>query len=121
MTTMNPATFTSIPYWLLPTILLFPAMLWMFLGVGLPWSLALLPRSDWRKWPIVMAVALALGPALTTIAMFVIGTFGQFSAANVLLASVIMAALGVILAKRNSSSASYGEGAGGDVPPFTLL
>src|SRR5258708_15195109 len=93
---MIATTLASIPYWLLPTILLFPAMLWMFLGVGLPWSLALLPRSDWRKWPTVIAMALALGAALTTI-----GTFGQFSAASVLLMSVVMAVIGTILAKRN--------------------
>src|SRR5215467_12013805 len=92
---------TLIPYWLLPTIFLFPAMLWLFLGVGLPWALALLPRSDWHKWPTVVAVALALGPAMTTIGMFVIGTFGQFSAANVLLMSVVMALAGTILARRN--------------------
>ncbi|HLY28441.1 MAG TPA: glycosyltransferase family 39 protein, partial [Aggregatilineales bacterium] len=121
MTALTASPAASIPYWLLPTILLFPAMLWMFLGAGLPWALALLPRADWRKWPTVLAVAVALGPAMTTIAMFVIGTFGQFSTANVLLASLIMAALGILLARRNFPFQSYGEGAGGEVPPLTAL
>src|SRR5260221_10182227 len=93
-----------IPDWLLPTILLFPALLWMFLGVGLPWALAVLPRADWRDRVTVLAVALALGPALTTTAMFVIGTFGQFSVANVLLASLLVAVIGAALAWRNRST-----------------
>src|SRR5258707_10815961 len=96
-------TLPNIPDWLLPTILLFPALLWMFLGVGLPWALAVLPHVDWRNRVTVLAVALALGPALTTTAMFVIGTFGQFSVANVLLASLLVAVIGVALAWRNRS------------------
>src|SRR5258705_4507803 len=98
---MRAMNLTPIPYWLLPTILLFPAILWMCLGVGIPWALAVLPRSDWRSKIMVLAVALALGPALTTTAMFFIGTFGTFSAANVLGASVLVAGIGVILALRN--------------------
>jgi hypothetical protein len=90
-----------IPDWLLPTFLLAPALLWMFLGVGLPWSLALLPRADWRRLITVLAVAVALGPALTTSAMFLIGTFGRFSVANVLGASALVAGVGAALALRN--------------------
>ena len=100
---MNP---TTIPYWLLPSILLFPALLWMFLGVGLPWALAVLPRADWRSPITVTAVALALGPAFTTTGMFVIGTFGHFTAGNVLIASVLIALIGLVFAVRNHSSPS---------------
>ena len=25
-----------------------PALIWMFLGLGLPWTLVILPRRDWR-------------------------------------------------------------------------
>ncbi|MEP7289614.1 MAG: glycosyltransferase family 39 protein [Chloroflexota bacterium] len=95
--------FTFIPDWLLPTFLLLPALLWMFLGVGLPYALAVLPRSDWRKPATLIGVALAFGPALVTTAMFFIGTFGQFSAINVLLASIGVATIGVLLATRNRS------------------
>src|SRR5258708_18761447 len=95
---------TAIPYWLLPTILLLPAMLWLFLGVGLPWAFAILPRSDWRLQPTLIAVALALGPAITTTAMFVIGTLGHFSVLNVLLASSIAAVLGIAFALSNYST-----------------
>src|SRR5260221_5986897 len=94
---------TAIPYWLLPTLLLLPAMLWLFLGVGLPWAFAILPRSDWHPHPTLIATALALGPAVTTTAMFAIGTFGHFSIVNVLLASLIAAGIGVVLAVRNHS------------------
>jgi Dolichyl-phosphate-mannose-protein mannosyltransferase len=94
---------TAIPYWLLPTLLLLPAMLWMFLGVGLPWAFAVLPRTDWRQHPTLVATALALGPAITTTAMFIIGTFGHFTILNVLIASVLAAAVGMVLALRNRS------------------
>src|SRR5258705_12138932 len=91
----------SIPYWLLPNLLLLPAMLWFFLGVGVPWALAVLPRSDWRRPITVLAIALALGPALATTGMFVIGTFARFSVANVLVTTALIAAIGVVLAARN--------------------
>ncbi len=99
---MNPIT--TIPDWLLPTFLLAPALLWMFLGMGIPWALAMLPRSDWRSRITVIAVALALGPAFTTAAMFLIGTFGQFTRENVLVASILVALIGALLAWRNRSS-----------------
>ncbi len=98
---MRAMSLTTIPYWLLPTFLLFPALLWMFLGVGLPWALAVLPRADWHHRVTVIAVALALGPALTTTGMFVIGTLGQFTVGNVLAVSALIAAFGLALARRN--------------------
>src|SRR5438552_3906854 len=108
----------SLPDWLLPTFLLFPALLWMFLGVGIPWALALLPRSDWLRGITVIGAALALGPAMTTTAMLLIGTFGQFSAANVLFGSVLIAGIGVVLAVRNPSiSESYQS----DARPLTAV
>src|SRR6478609_3385433 len=93
----------SIPYWLLPNLLLLPAMLWFFLGIGVPWALAVLPRSDWRK-PI-MVLALALGPALATTGMFLIGTFSKFAIGNVLATTAVIAAIGVVLAARNHAYA----------------
>ncbi len=93
----------SLPDWLQPTFVLLPAALWLFLGVGLPWALAALPRHDWRHWPTVGAVALALGPAFATTGLFFLGTLGRFTPAGVLAASVAVAALGVIFAARNRS------------------
>ncbi len=93
---MNP-----IPDWLPPTIVLLPALLWMFLGVGIPWALAILPRSDWRDRMTLIAVALALGPAVTTTTMFVIGTLGRFTVANVLGSSALVAGIGLAFAARN--------------------
>ncbi|MCC7446925.1 MAG: glycosyltransferase family 39 protein [Anaerolineae bacterium] len=123
---MNPIT--PIPDWLLPTILLAPAMLWVFLGVGIPWALAVMPRADWRNRIAVFTVALALGPALTTAAMFFIGTFGHFTRDNVLIASVVVALIGVLLAWRNAphgasdSPAPHAErGVGGEVNRFSLI
>jgi hypothetical protein len=62
------------PYWLNGMLAATPALLWMFLGVGLPWALVALPRREWRGWPAVLCLALAFGPALVTAYMFVLGT-----------------------------------------------
>jgi hypothetical protein len=63
------------PYWINSTLLATPALLWMFIGVGLPWALVLLPREDWRDRPLVAALTLATGPALITLWMFILGSF----------------------------------------------
>ena len=54
-----------------------PALAWVFFGLGLPWSLAILPRKDWRDRVLVIILALALGPLLLTIWMFILGTAGS--------------------------------------------
>jgi hypothetical protein len=96
-------TMTFLPDWLAPTILLCPALIWLFFGVGLGWALALLPRSDWqhwRDWPMIAATSMMIGPTFTTTAMFVIGTFGHWSVLNVFGSSLLIAAIGVVLAVR---------------------
>lgn len=87
--------------WFRPTIALAPAALWMFFGVGLPWALVLLPRPDRRDMPMVLALTMALGPALTTTALFIIGSFATFSAVGVLAASVAIFLLGCVAAWRS--------------------
>ena len=87
----------AIPEWLQPTFILLPAALWLFIGVGLPWALALLPRADRRQPVTVIATSMALGPALITTALFLIGTFGSFTAANAVIASLVVALIGVAL------------------------
>jgi len=86
--------------WLKPTILLFPYAAWIFLGVGVPWALALLPREQWRERVTVAAVGMALGPLGVTAWMFVVGTVGHFTLANTLAGSVGIALTGAALAWR---------------------
>jgi hypothetical protein len=64
------------PYWIASTLAATPAFVWIFLGLGLPAALALLPRKDWHDRPLVFCTAFALGPALLTAWMFVLGTVG---------------------------------------------
>ncbi|MDW8300784.1 MAG: glycosyltransferase family 39 protein [Anaerolineae bacterium] len=90
------------PDWLLPTFVLAPAMLWFFFGVGLPYALIVLPRADWHNRLLVIALSLALSPLLSTTVMFLIGTFGQLSALNVLLGTAALCALGVPFALRRA-------------------
>ncbi len=106
-----------IPDWLQPTILLLPALLWMCFGVGIPWALAFLPRGDWYRRVEVLAVALALGPALTTTGMFALGTFGHFTLANTLAVSILIALIGLICAARQRNNTS----AAPDHEPLTTI
>ncbi len=62
------------PYWMTSTLAATPALLWMFVGVGLPWALIALPRRDWRDRVMVACLTLAFGPALLTAWMFVLGS-----------------------------------------------
>ena len=63
-------------YWLREALTVLPALAWMLIGVGLPWSLVMLPRRDWRSRPLVACVMLAAGPALVTGWMLILGMIG---------------------------------------------
>jgi len=83
-----------------------PLALWVYVGLGLPWALVALPRADWSRRVLLIAVAFALGPALLTAWLFVLGTIGAAQAAPLLRfdvafgGTVIIALIGVVLAVR---------------------
>jgi hypothetical protein len=103
-------------YWLNSTFAVLPFVLWMFIGLGLPWALAALPRKDWHDKPLVLMCSLAFGPALMTAWMFVLGTVGAMrgnaprtpdpapllSLTPILIGSVILALIGIAIAWRKS-------------------
>ncbi len=74
--------------------------LYMCVGLGLPWSLALLPTTQWHSRALVAAVALAIGPAWLTGWMLVLGMLGAQTGQSLLvpewliIGSVLIAALG---------------------------
>lgn len=63
-------------YWLRDALLTLPALAWMLFGVGLPWALVMLPRRDWRSRPLVACVMIAVGSALVTGWMLILGMVG---------------------------------------------
>jgi hypothetical protein len=65
------------PDWLISTIVTLPALIWIIVGVGLPWTLVILPRKDWYDRMMVACLSLLFGPALLTAWMFILGTMGQ--------------------------------------------
>ena len=93
-------------YWLEASLPGIPPALWMSLGVGLPWALALLRRGQWRSRTLVGALALALGPAWMTAWMLLLGVVGGatgqplLTAEFILTGSAIIAAVGAWLALR---------------------
>jgi hypothetical protein len=118
------------PDWLISTIVTLPALIWIIVGVGLPWTLVILPRKDWYDRMMVACLSLLFGPALLTAWMFILGTMGQNNDPNagnsinpmqtivanhvggekllradlILLGTVIMAITGILLAWKKSIS-----------------
>jgi hypothetical protein len=87
------------PYWINSMLAATPALAWMFLGLGLPWALIILPRRDWRDWPTVACLTLAFGPALLTAWMFILGSVqnaGLLRLDLILVGTAIMAVVGWI-------------------------
>ncbi|MCC6613750.1 MAG: glycosyltransferase family 39 protein [Anaerolineae bacterium] len=107
------------PYWIADTLATTPAFAWVYLGVGVPWALAVLPRATWRRWPVVLALAFALGPLWLTAWMFVLGSIGANSQMPllrldlILIGTVVIALIGVGWAwRRRSQPATDAEQAG---------
>src|SRR5664279_1637948 len=98
------------PYWISDSLAGIPAYLWIYVGLGGLCSLAILPRADWRHRVEVIAVAFALGPALLTAWMFVLGTLGAsgkthtLTEANVLIGTVVLAGIALFLVVRKMRS-----------------
>ncbi len=101
------------PYWITSTLAATPALLWMFVGVGLPWALVALPRRDWRDRVMVACLASAFGPALLTAWMFVLGSVQSANLLRleyVLAGTAVIAVIGWIITwKRRIEPPSHGE------------
>jgi len=100
------------PYWLNETLAATPALIWMFVGVGLPYALIALPRDDWRDWPTVACLTVAFGPGLVTAYMFVLGSVqnaGLLRLDMVIVGMVVIALVGWGLVWRNYKLPSRSE------------
>ena len=91
-------------YWINEALAGLLPTLWMSFGVGLPWALALLSTDRWRSRALVVALALATGPALMTAWMLVLGVAGAQTEQRlltpvwILCGSLLIAALGTWIA-----------------------
>jgi len=65
------------PYWISASLATLPAFLALYVGVGVPWALVMLPRQDWRRWAEVATLGVFAGAALVTTWMFILGTVGE--------------------------------------------
>lgn len=63
-------------YWIEDALAGILPTLWMYVGLGLPWALALLSARRWHSRPTIIALALALGPAWMTAWMLILGVAG---------------------------------------------
>lgn len=87
-------------YWLSNTLAALPAFLLVFFGMGIPWALAILPRSHWSDRLQVMAVALLTAPALLTAWLFVLGTLGALEWEAASSGVIVLVVSGWVLAWR---------------------
>jgi hypothetical protein len=88
------------PYWLESTAAATPAFLWIYVGLGVPWALALLPRADWRDRPLVLVSGFAFGALLLTAWMFILGSVGALRFELILAGTLLLAGVGSGLAWR---------------------
>lgn len=88
------------PDWFQSTLAATPAFLWLYFGVGLPWSLTLLPRRDWHDRALVACLALAVAPLLLTAWLFLLGLVGQLTVVPAFAGTVVLALAGGWLAWR---------------------
>ncbi len=77
-------------YWLQQTFAVLPLVLWVYIGLGVPWGLLILPRSDWSQKVTVLALSFAIGPALLTAWMLILGTIGGAQETRLLRFDLIM-------------------------------
>ncbi|MBZ0297338.1 MAG: glycosyltransferase family 39 protein [Anaerolineae bacterium] len=85
-------------YWINSMLAATPALLWVYLGLGIPWALVLLPRKDWRDRVLVICLGFAFGPMLLTAWMFILGSVGgpdhpYLNFNTVLIGTVVLALL----------------------------
>ena len=95
-------------YWIEDALAGILPTLWMTVGLGLPWALALLSTERWRCRAMVAALALALGPAAMTAWMLILGVAGAqldqplLTMEWILAGSLVIAAGGSLIAWRKS-------------------
>lgn len=85
----------NLDQWLLPTLALLPVLLGSFLAVGLPWARLILPPEDRADRVLWGAFGLALGAALWTAGMFLLGTFATITVAGTVALGAVIALAGV--------------------------
>lgn len=99
----------QLPDWLISTLVAVPALLWAYLGLGLPWALVALPRRDWSQRLTVLTAAFAFGPMLLTAWLFILGTLGATNHTALLRldlslgGTVVLALIGTWLAWRKNA------------------
>ena len=93
-------------YWIEDALAGILPTLWMCLGLGLPWALAMLSAERWHSRTTIIALALALGPAWMTAWMLILGVAGAqlhlrlLTIEWILSGSVVIAASGSLIAWR---------------------
>ena len=90
----------ALPDWLISTLRVMPALLWVYIGLGLPWALVALPRHDWRQRVTMLGLGYAFGPMLLTMWMLLLGTVSLLRLELILIGVVVMTLCGAALAWR---------------------
>lgn len=84
-------------YWLEQALQGTPLAALIYIVLGVPWALVLLPRQDWQRRSLVAMVAFVLGPALLTAWMLLLGWFGGCTQTALLRFVPVMSGLFVLI------------------------
>ncbi|MGV2434817.1 MAG UNVERIFIED_CONTAM: hypothetical protein LVT10_07985 [Anaerolineae bacterium] len=86
------------PYYLIETVTVLPAFIWIYIVLGGVWALAVLPRADWSDRPLLVMTAFALGSMWLSAMMFVLGSFDRpyLTLPNVLGGVAMLTAIGTL-------------------------
>jgi hypothetical protein len=85
------------PYWISDSLIGTIPFLLVYGLLGILWACALLPRRDWSRTGEVIALGFAVGPAMLTVIMFVLGTIGAERGESVWSFSLIASLLFVLI------------------------
>lgn len=108
----------TLPYWLSDSLLPLPGLLLVYVGLGVPWALVVLPRSAWSSRAGVAALAFACGPLLLTLWMLPLGMIGALQPEPVAGGAIVMLVAGWLLAWRKGRQPTADSAA---APPLTGL
>ncbi len=81
-----------IPDWMTITLTVFPAFAGVYVVLGVPLALGLLPRVTWQRPAVVLMTGFALGPMALTAWMFILGSLpgAQLTRVNTLIGLGVM-------------------------------